>query len=128
MIPGNTIIRTTAKSGVAGGVDLVHVKHTSGGVSVLGFKAYDQGIDSFVGMAKHVNWLDEEAPELIYNEVLTRTLTTNGIQYVTFTPLMGYTPLIIGLAKDADYLADARPLAVLTPDEEEEVYEMQPDE
>ena len=39
-------------------------------------------------------WLDEEPPQLIYNECLMRILTTNGLIMLTFTPLQGTTPLV----------------------------------
>jgi len=31
----------------------------------------------------------------IYTEFVMRTLTTNGLVWLTFTPLMGLTPLVL---------------------------------
>lgn len=108
MLPKDRIIRVYAKPGIPNGVELVEVKHKSGNVSNLGFKSYDQNVQAFYGTAKDGVWLDEECPEIIYNECLIRTMTTGGIVFVTFTPLHGLTPFIVNFSKNADYLADAR--------------------
>ncbi len=84
-LEGNPVMRP----GVPGGVDYVKVKHISGGLSTLGFKAYDQGRKTFQGTAKHGIWLDEECSEDVYDECLIRLTTTHGIILCTFTPLLG---------------------------------------
>jgi phage terminase large subunit-like protein len=94
MIPKDLLIETTNKRGVPNAIDSIQVKHVSGGISRLGFKSYDSGRRKFQGTAKHVIWLDEECPEDVYSECLIRTMTTNGLMMLTFTPLMGLTPLI----------------------------------
>jgi phage terminase large subunit-like protein len=38
-----------------------------------------------------VIWLDEEPDEGVENECLVRTMTSNGIVLITFTPLQGLT-------------------------------------
>ncbi len=120
MIPKELILGTAVKQGVANAIELVKVRHVSGGVSVLGFKSYDQGVKAFYGTAQHVIWLDEECPDLIYNECLIRTMTTGGILYVTFTPLHGITPFIVNFCKNANFLAGASPVTIMTDEEEEE--------
>lgn len=75
------------------------VKHTSGGWSSVEFKTYEQGRQSFQGTERSI-WLDEEAPQDIYAECLTRTATGGNILVMTFTPLKGPTPLI------KDYLGE----------------------
>lgn len=82
------------RPGGAGAVDTVRVRHTSGGISKLGFKSYDQKRRAFQGTQKHAIWLDEEPPLEVYGESLMRTMTTNGVVYVTFTPLMGITMFV----------------------------------
>jgi phage terminase large subunit-like protein len=72
-------------------MDTVSVRHASGGTSVLGFKSYDQGRRKFQGTAKHLVWLDEEPPLDVYQECLTRLMTTDGLMLCTFTPLEGMT-------------------------------------
>jgi phage terminase large subunit-like protein len=41
-----------------------------------------------------VVWCDEEPPEDLYFEGLTRTNETNGIVYITFTPAAGMTNVV----------------------------------
>ena len=113
MIPRSKILRTWARPGVPNGIDTAEIAHVSGGVSTVGFKSYDQDIKAFYGTAMDVVWLDEECPELIYNECLFRTMTTDGILFVTFTPLHGLTPFIVNYTKDADYLEGAMRIQAL---------------
>lgn len=95
MIPGNMILgQPTAKRGIAGAFDTMRIKHASGGVSKLGFKSYDQGRKKFQGTAKHLIWLDEECPEDVYTECVTRLMTLNGHLLATFTPLEGATAVV----------------------------------
>lgn len=95
MIPAESIIRTTPKAGVPDAISDVWVKHVSGGISLISFKAYDQGIESFMGTEKHAIWLDEEPPMPIYSECLVRTMTTRGIVLCTFTPLKGLSEVVM---------------------------------
>jgi len=57
-------------------------------------KSYDQGRETFQGTNRDLIWLDEEADREIYVESLLRTMTTNGILLLTFTPLMGLTDIV----------------------------------
>lgn len=74
--------------------DYVLVKHVSGGLSMLGFKSYDQGRRSFQGTEKHIIVLDEEPPMDIYLECLQRGRRVGGIILTTFTPLSGPTEVV----------------------------------
>lgn len=112
-LPRDRIIRVYSKPGIPNGIEMVEVKHATGGVSTIGFKSYEQGVKAFYGTAKHWIWLDEECPEIIYNECLIRTMTTKGIMYVTFTPLHGITPFILNFMKNATLLEGARPVVAL---------------
>lgn len=103
LIPGDLITRTTVKHGIADAVETIYVKHSSGGISSLQLKSYDQGRDAYEGSSCHVIWLDEEPDESIYAECLTRTATTRGIIYVTTTPMEGLTELIL------QFLPEMRP-------------------
>lgn len=94
MIPAHRIVGRTSKPGIPNGLETISVRHVSGGVSTVQFKSFDQGRDSFQGTAKQGIWLDEECPADVYTECLLRTMTTDGIVIVTFTPLMGITQLI----------------------------------
>jgi len=94
MIPADCLLRTTAKPGVADAIEGIFVKSASGGTSELILKSYDQGRESFQGTNRDLVWLDEEADREIYVECLLRTMTTNGILLLTFTPLMGVTDIV----------------------------------
>jgi len=94
MIPGDLLVYTRPKSGIPDAVEIAYVKHVSGENSVLVFKSYDQRREAFQGTEQDVIWLDEEPPLSIYAECLTRTMTTNGLLILTFTPLQGITELV----------------------------------
>lgn len=93
-VPARLVLSTVNKQGVSGAVDTVRVRHASGGVSVLGFKSYDQGRASFQGTAREVIHLDEEPPLEVYEECLLRTLTVGGHMLLTMTPLLGLTDMV----------------------------------
>jgi len=95
MIPGDLIVHTTAKTGIANAIDTVWVKHKSGGNSVLVFKSYDQRREAFQGTAQDFIWPDEECPMDIYTECVIRTMTTDGLVMLTFTPLSGLTEVVL---------------------------------
>ena len=104
MIPLREIIGEPSKrSGVSGAMDTARIKHISGGTSHLGFKSYDQRRARFQGTGKHVIWLDEEPPMDVYSECLLRTMTTDGIIMLTFTPLLGLSDVAL------KYLPDLAP-------------------
>lgn len=94
MIPYDLLEKSTMRSGVTDAVDTCYVKHRTGGYSTLIFKSYEQKRESFQGLSLEFAWLDEECPESVFDEVLTRTATTGGLLALTFTPLQGLTPLI----------------------------------
>ncbi len=97
-IPRHLLVHRTKKSGVADAFETVWVKHSSGGMSTLEFKSYDQRREGFQGTAQHGIWLDEEPPMDIYIECVLRTMKTSdfpgGIIMLTFTPLKGRTVLV----------------------------------
>jgi len=95
LIPGELIHRWTNKHGLSDAIESIYVKHVSGGLSNIQFKSYDQGREVFQGTSQQVIHLDEECPIEIYTECLLRTLTVHGIIYVTATPLMGLTDLML---------------------------------
>lgn len=89
IIPGEALGTATWRTGIPDALDTIKVRHESGGWSTLGFKSYEQGRGSFEGTAQHAIWCDEEPPQDVYTEALTRTATTNGRVISTFTPLEG---------------------------------------
>lgn len=118
MIPKDRLGKFWALAGVPQGIDIIQVKHISGGWSTIGFKNYEQPLQAFYGTALDWVWPDEECPQEHYNEMLIRTMTTNGLVFNTFTPLKGLTPMVVRFAEKADYLAGAQKLIGI-PDAEE---------
>ena len=73
----------------------IRYKDSQAEFSTIQLKAYEQGRGSFEGTSRHFVWMDEEPPLDVYSECVTRTMTSRGIAYVTFTPLDGITPVIL---------------------------------
>ncbi len=95
MIPAEHIRSTRNRMGIPNAIDIAFIKHISGGTSILTFKSYEGGRRSFEGTAQHFIWLDEEPPDEVYTECLIRTMTTDGALLLTFTPLMGLSPVVL---------------------------------
>lgn len=93
-VPKANLLRHASKMGVPDALDSIVVQHTSGGVSTLGFKSYDQGRRKWQGETLDLVWFDEEPPYAIYTEGLTRTNATKGITMITFTPLLGMSEVV----------------------------------
>lgn len=93
-IPKHTLVSWLRKPGVPNALATITVKHVCGDNSVLQFNSSDQGRTRLQADTLDLVFLDEEAPEEIYTESLTRTNTTGGIVYTTFTPLKGETALV----------------------------------
>jgi len=94
MIPDDDIIDITPARGVPDLVDTVRVKNAYGGVSTISLKSYDQGRGKWQADTVHGVWFDEEPPEDVYFEGLTRTNTTMGMVITTFTPLKGMSKVV----------------------------------
>ena len=62
--------------------------------SVLYFKTFEQGNESFQGDDVNLIHLDEECPYSIYQECLVRLTDRQGILLMTFTALNGFTRLV----------------------------------
>lgn len=81
-------------------IDWVKVQHHDNrgrpdGWSILGLKSYEQGRGSFEGTEQEVIWLDEEPKLEVYTECLVRTMTTQGLILLTFTPLEGMSEVVL---------------------------------
>lgn len=125
MIPAHRLGKAFALQGTPQAIDIVKIKHKSGGWSELGFKNYQQDIGSFMGTERHAVWLDEECPIEIYNECNIRCATVDGIMLVTFTPLEGLTPMVVNFCKRADFLVGAKPIVAVDQTGEFEEAEME---
>lgn len=82
------------QAGVPDVVDVIKVKHVSGGVSVAKLKTYEQGRKKWQGTSKDIVWLDEEPSWEVFSEAKTRTLDSKGMIILTFTPLSGSTGVV----------------------------------
>jgi phage terminase large subunit-like protein len=51
------------------------------------FMSYEQDVDKFGGTSRHFIWFDEEPPQDIFEECLTRLIDTDGDWFITMTPL-----------------------------------------
>lgn len=94
LIPPLDIVETTPSRGVADLVDTILVKHASGSNTRIRLKYYEQGREKFQADTIDFGWEDEEPPEDIHMEFLTRTNATNGILGITFTPLKGMSKVV----------------------------------
>lgn len=95
LIPRSAIGKPTPSRGIANLYEEIPIKHTSGGWSRLKLRSYDQGRRIFQGTELDIFWPDEEVPLDVYEEGLVRTMTTQGMIMMTFTPLQGLTPLVV---------------------------------
>ena len=93
-IPGDTLIARTRRMGVSNALDSVTVRHVSGGSSSIYLKAYEQGRGKWQATTVDYVWFDEEPPEDVYFEGITRTNATQGSIAVTFTPLLGMSNVV----------------------------------
>ena len=99
-IPKHLIGETTRKPGVPNAHSSVLVKHSTGGWSRVAFKAYEMGAEKFMGESLDLVWLDEEPPQDIYSQCITRTLDKRGQVYMTFTPESGMTEVVQNFTSD----------------------------
>ena len=101
---GDIIGQPLSRQGVADAIAIAKVRHVSGGVSMVIFKSYDQGRQKWQGDTVDLVWFDEEPPEEIYTEGLTRTNAGDkgkgGIVFLTFTPLLGYSTVVNRFLKE----------------------------
>lgn len=100
MIPRDAIKDYTFRRGASDVIEVAYVQWGGGGdvqadVSMVTQKSYDQGSMAFSSDAIDLGWCDEE-PELeVYTEFLTRTNTTGGSLFMTFTPLLGMSRTVM---------------------------------
>jgi phage terminase large subunit-like protein len=114
LIPEKNIGRITRRTGVPDAIDQIQVKHASGGMSLLGFKSYDQGRKSWQGTEQDIIWCDEEPPQSVYSEALVRTMTTDGMMILTFTPLLGLSDVVLSFLPGGKIPEEMAEKAVVT--------------
>ncbi len=99
-IPHDCLVSTSRRAGVADAVASVVVKHVTGDNSVLQLQSYDQGRTKWQADTVHGVWFDEEPPEDVYSEGVTRTTATDGLIFTTFTPLLGMSKVVSRFLKE----------------------------
>lgn len=93
-VPKNTLGKLTKRPGYPNAIQSIQIRHKSGGWSRLAFKAYEAGAEAWMGESVDLIWLDEEPPQNIYTQAITRTLDKSGQTYMTFTPESGVTEVV----------------------------------
>lgn len=103
MLPKDTIIAEKCKTrrNVPDAMEILKIRHLSGGESTIVIKTYEQGRATWQGTEVDWIWVDEECPEEVYSECLIRLMTTNGSIITTFTPLSGLTPLVLSALENS---------------------------
>lgn len=118
-IPQAAIAGRARRMGVVNALDSVTVRHVSGGQSTLLLKSYDQGRTKWQANTVHGVWFDEEPPEDVYFEGITRTNATGGIIMVTFTPLKGMSSVVARYLLEKDEGSEDRAVVTMTIDDAE---------
>jgi phage terminase large subunit-like protein len=82
MIPGGT-----------GAIDTMNVAHETDGVrdgiSSATFKSFEQGPTKMQSESVDWIWIDERCSEEVYSELYARTTATDGVIFLSYTPLKG---------------------------------------
>ena len=82
MVPGGT-----------GSIDTASVVHETdgarGGISTVTFKSFEQGSEKMQAESVDWIWVDERCSEEIYSELIARTTATDGLIFLSYTPLKG---------------------------------------
>lgn len=126
-LPQDSIERVTLARGATDLVDTLTVRHVSGELSHISFKSYEKGRAKWQGETLDWVWFDEEPPFDVYSEGLTRTNATDGITWMTFTPLLGISSVVARFVMedsgdrhvtrmaldDADHFTDAQRQRIL---------------
>jgi phage terminase large subunit-like protein len=94
-IPKELIVEIKRARGVPDAVESILVRHVNGDVSQIIFKAYSDGREAWQAEDLEWVWFDEEPPEDIYTEGVTRTNNSGGPVFCTFTPLLGMSNVVM---------------------------------
>lgn len=92
-IPRECIITDTMRVDGANCIG-VEIRHASGGKSYLLFGNYTQEVRNLQGFKLDFVVFDEQPPDDIFSELVTRTATTQGQVLCSFTPLKGLNGLV----------------------------------
>ena len=92
-IPRSCIVTDTMRCDGANVIG-VEIKHVSGANSYLLFGNYTQEVRNLQGFKLDGVVFDEQPPDDIFSELVTRTATTQGQVLCSFTPLKGLNGLV----------------------------------
>jgi phage terminase large subunit-like protein len=92
-IPKDCIIQDTMRCDGANILG-VEIKHVSGANSYLLFGNYTQEVRNLQGFKLDLVIFDEQPPDPVFSELVTRTATTQGQVLCSFTPLKGLNGLV----------------------------------
>lgn len=114
MLPKDCIITEKCKTrrNVPDALEIIKVRHISGGESTIVLKTYEQGRASWQGTEVDFIWVDEECPSDVYGEALIRLMTTKGSMITTFTPLQGVTELVLSFLDNSQETESLDPVHV----------------
>lgn len=93
-IPKETLLAHPPNPHVRNLVSAIVVRHVSGGESIATTASYDQGRTKWQADTLDWIWFDEEPPEDVYMEGITRTNVSQGPVWITFTPLLGMSLVV----------------------------------
>lgn len=117
LIPKDCIVKINAMPGITGAIGSAIIKHKSGHTVSLIVKTYEMSRENFQAAKVSGILMDEEPPENLYTECLMRLMGAGdepGIAMLLFTPLKGYSSVIL------KYLVDGRfPIDGTHPDKPE---------
>jgi len=91
---------TKSLPGVPGAIGQIYVKHKSGSISSVVVKTFEMGREQFQAATLDLIVFDEEPPETIYSECITRLRGVKGkkdpgICLMGFTPLKGLSDVVL---------------------------------
>ena len=92
-IPRSCIVQETMRCDGANVIG-VEIRHVSGANSYLLFGNYTQEVRNLQGFKLDFVVFDEQPPDDIFSELVTRTATTQGQVLCSFTPLKGLNGLV----------------------------------
>ena len=93
-IPRDFIIEESAVTVRGDDINSIKIKHVSGQMSEIIFRAYSQGREAAQGFQADIIVIDEQPHDDFWSESLVRTAATGGFVICSFTPLKGLTGLV----------------------------------
>jgi phage terminase large subunit-like protein len=101
-IPKDFLIDWSRKNGVADALDSSPSSTSTAALRLSASRSYDQGRAKWQANTVDWVWFDEEPPEDVYSEGITRTTATGGSSILTFTPLLGMSKVVRRFLNEKD--------------------------